>query len=65
MTIRYMRVKNKAGHEYDLPVDQFDETKHSRVSKARYPETTRPRRPKLKVNLTEGRHITPVKTEKE
>lgn len=49
---RYMRVKSKSeGHEFDLPVESFDDTKYQRVDKARYPETTRPRRPKLKVNL--------------
>lgn len=66
MTVRYWRVKSKnTGNEFDLPVEQFDETKYSRVSKARYPETTRPRRPKIKVNLAEGRRTTPVNTEKE
>ncbi|MBP5800738.1 hypothetical protein J2D78_01440 [Microbacterium maritypicum] len=45
---RYMRVKNKTtGHEFDLPVEQFDEKKYERVE--RYPETSRPRRPKPKV----------------
>lgn len=45
---RYMRVKNKTtGHEFDLPVEQFDDKKYDRVE--RYPETTRPRRPKPKV----------------
>lgn len=64
---RYMRVKSKSeGHEFDLPVDQFDETKYARVDKTRYPETTRPRRPKLKVSLAEGRRTkTPVDSKKE
>ncbi len=63
---RYMRVKSKSeGHEFDLPVESFDETKYQRVDKARYPETTRPRRPKLKVNLAEGRRTTPVDSKKE
>lgn len=63
---RYMRVKSKAeGHEFDLPVESFDETKYQRVDKTRYPETTRPRRPKLKVNLAEGRRSTPVDSKKE
>lgn len=66
MTTRYMRVKSKAtGSEFDLPVEQFDDTKYTRVSKARYPETTRPRRPKTKVNLAEGRRTTPVNTDME
>jgi len=63
---RYMRVKSKAtGSEFDLPVEMFDEDKYSRVSKTRYPETSRPRRPKIKVNLAEGRPTTPVDSEKE
>lgn len=63
---RYVRVKSKvSGHEFDLPVDVFDEEKYVRVSKARYPETTRPRRPKLKVNLAEGNRSTPVDSNKE
>lgn len=63
---RYMRVKSKSGgHEFDLPVEQFDDTKYQRVDKARYPETTRPRRPKLKVNLAEGSRTTPVDSKKE
>lgn len=63
---RYLRVKSKAtGHEFDLPVEQFDENKYSRVNKARYPETTRPRRPKFKVNLAGGNRSTPVVSEKE
>lgn len=63
---RYVRVKSKAtGHEFDLPVEQFDEDKYFRVSKTRYPETTRPRRPKIKVNLAEGRRTHPVDSEKE
>lgn len=66
MTIRYVRVKSKlTGNEFDLPVERFNETDYSRVSKTRYPETTRPRRPKIKVNLAEGRRTTPVKKEKE
>lgn len=64
---RYMRVKSKAtGHEFDLLVEQFDESKYERVNKSRYPETSRPRRPKLRVNLAEGnRTKTPVDSKKE
>lgn len=62
---RYMRVKNKTtGHEFDLPVENFDETRYTRVKSDRYPETTRPRRPKPNVPKG-GRRITPVDTEKE
>jgi hypothetical protein len=60
---RYVRVKNKeTGHEFDLPVQNFDPEKFSRV--ARYPETTRPRRPKPNVRPG-GKRIAPVKTDKE
>jgi hypothetical protein len=63
---RYMRVKSKSeGHEFDLPVESFDSSKYERVDKARYPETSRPRRPKLKVNLAEGRRSAPVDSNKE
>ena len=63
MTTRYMRVKNKqTGHEFDLPVQSFDPEKYSKV--ARYPETTRPRRPKPNIR-TGGRRNPPVDTEKE
>lgn len=66
MTTHYIRVKSKTtGHEFDLPVQQFDDNKYSRVNKARYPETTRPRRPKLRVNLAEGNRNRPVDSEKE
>lgn len=59
---RYMRVKSKGtGSEFDLPVQMFDENKYSRVNKAHYPEVSRPRRPKIKVNLAGKR---PPKTEK-
>ena len=61
---RYMRVKSKAtGNEFDLPKASFDPEKYSRVS--RYADTDVPRRPKIKVNLAEGRRINPVKTNKE
>lgn len=63
---RYVRVKSKSeGHEFDLPVEAFDETKYQRVDKKRYPETARPRRSKLKVDLAEGRRSTPVDSKKE
>lgn len=63
MTVRYIRVKNRVtGHEFDLPVQNFDPETYSRV--ARYPETTRPRRPKLNARVG-GKRIAPVKTDKE
>ena len=66
MTTHYMRVKSKVtGHEFDLPVGRFDESKYTRVNRTRYPETTRPRRPKIRVNLAEGNRIRPVETEVE
>lgn len=63
MTTHYVRVKSKAlGHEFDLPVQQFDPEKYTRV--ARYPETTRPRRPKPSV-AKGGRKSTPRPVEEE
>lgn len=67
---RYMRVKTKAtGHEFDLPVESFDDSKYDAVKSDRYPETTRPRRPKPNVSKGGGsarRSSTrPVNTEKE
>ena len=60
---RFMRVKNKkTGHEFDLPVESFDPEKYSKVG--RYPETTRPRRPKPHVRVG-GRRNAPVNTDKE
>lgn len=60
---RYVRIKNKTtGHEYDIPEVQFDPDKHSKV--ARYPSTTRPRRPKLRVSKGGG-PATTVPTDKE
>ncbi|MBT2485812.1 MULTISPECIES: hypothetical protein [unclassified Microbacterium] len=65
MTTHYMRVKNKAtGHEFDIPAQSFDPEKYSKVDPKRYPETTRPRRPKPNV-LKAGRKTAPVKTDKE
>lgn len=59
----YVRVKNKTtGHEFDLPTQNFDPEVFSKVT--RYPETTRPRRPKLNVRVG-GKRIAPVKTDKE
>ena len=56
----YIRVKSKkTGHEFDLPKQSFDETRYTRVDKTRYPETTRPRRPKPSVKLG---GTSPVKT---
>ncbi|MGX9346641.1 hypothetical protein [Microbacterium sp. KNMS] len=66
---RYMRVKNKVtGHEFDLPVESFDDSKYDAVKSDRYPETSRPRRPLP--NLSKGgtaarRNASPVDTEKE
>lgn len=63
MTTHYVRVKQKTtGHEFDIPVQSFDPEKFSKV--ARYPETTRPRRPKPNVRMG-GKRIAPVKTDKE
>jgi hypothetical protein len=60
---RFIRVKNKTtGHEFDLPVQSFDPEKYSRV--ARYPEVTRPRRPKPNVRKG-GKRTAPVTTDKE
>lgn len=62
MTV-YTRIKDKrSGHEYDIPAVQFDPEKHSRVS--RYPDSTRPRRPKLRVSKGGG-PATTVPTDKE
>lgn len=62
---RYIRVKNKeTKHEFDLPVQSFDPDKYTRVDSKRYPETTRPRRPKPNIR-TGGRRNPPVDTEKE
>lgn len=66
MTTHYVRVKNKAtGHEFDIPKQSFDPDKHSKVDSKRYPETTRPRRPKPNVLRGKRRNETPVDTEKE
>lgn len=63
MTTRFVRVKHKiTGHEFDLPVQSFDHEIHSKV--ARYPEVTRPRRPKPNIRLG-GKRTAPVKTDKE
>ncbi|WP_345750111.1 hypothetical protein [Microbacterium rhizophilus] len=44
---KYIRVKSKATkHEFDLPVQLFDDELYTRVDPDRYPETPRPRRPK-------------------
>lgn len=67
MTVRYVRVKNRVtGHEFDLPIQSFDPEKYTKVDSKRYPETTRPRRPKPNV-LRGGRskNPAPVETEKE
>lgn len=63
MTTHFVRVKDKRTlHEFDIPVQSFDPEKHSKV--ARYPETTRPRRPKPNIRLG-GKRTAPVKTDKE
>lgn len=63
MTTHYIRVKNKTtGHEFDLPKQNFDPEKYTRVDQKRYPETTRPRRPKPNII---SRRTAPVDTEKE
>lgn len=67
MTNHYVRVKNKAtGHEFDLPKQSFDPDRYTKVDAKRYPETTRPRRPKP--NVPKGgrsKKTAPVDTEKE
>ncbi|GGO59128.1 hypothetical protein GCM10010910_01360 [Microbacterium nanhaiense] len=64
---RYVRVKNKqTGHEFDLVESAFNSEKYTRVDKAKYPPTTRPRRPKPRINLGGNRRQNaPVDTEKE
>lgn len=60
---RFMRVKHKVTkHEFDIPVQSFDPEKYSRV--ARYPEASRPRRPKPNVRLG-GKRPVPVEIDKE
>ena len=65
MTTRFIRVKNKTtGHEFDLPKQSFDPEVYSRVDSKRYPETTRPRRPKPNVRKG-GKRTAPVNIDKE
>lgn len=48
----FIRVKSKAtGHEFDIHESRFDESKHSRVDKRRYPPVSKPRRTKFKARL--------------
>lgn len=60
---RFVRVKHKVTkHEMDIPVQNFDPEKYTKV--ARYPEVSRPRRPKPNVRLG-GKATAPVNTDKE
>lgn len=60
---RFVRVKDRiTKHEFDLPVQSFDPERYTKV--ARYPETSRPRRPKPSIP-TGGRRTAPVNTDKE
>lgn len=48
----FIRVKSKAtGHEFDIHETRFDEAKHTRVDKRRYPPVKSPRRTKFKARL--------------
>jgi hypothetical protein len=50
MTTHYIRVRNKVTrHELDLPKQSFNPDKYEKLNSSRYPETTRPRRPKPNV----------------
>lgn len=54
----FIRVKSKAtGHEFDIHESRFDEAKHARVDKRRYPPTKSPRRTKFKARMTRASFI--------
>lgn len=60
----FIRVKSKAtGHEFDIHEHQFNEAKHTRVS--RYPPASRPRRTKFRLPHKGAAFISPVRVEKE
>lgn len=67
MTIKFIRVKSRAtGHEFDIRSESFDADRYTKVDPKRYPETSRPRRPKP--NVPKGgrsKKPAPVDTDKE
>lgn len=57
----FIRVKSKAtGHEFDVHEHQFNELKHTRVNRAKYPPSVKPRKTKFRVRKSRALSVSPV-----